>query len=30
MRAQLDENAVVQQFRVWFRQQAAGGAAAQP
>jgi Uma2 family endonuclease len=30
MRAQLDENAVVQQFRVWFRQQAAGGAATQP
>jgi Uma2 family endonuclease len=30
MRAQLDENAVVQQFRVWFRQQAAGAAAAQP
>jgi Uma2 family endonuclease len=30
MRAQMDENAVVQQFRAWFRQQAAGGAAAQP
>ena len=30
LRAQFDENAVVQQFRSWFRQQALGGAPASP